>query len=59
MTKIIRVIGKPIKTNSSYGNYAIPCEVQHSYAPTKIMQEFQYFWTLKAANELSNKGGIK
>ena len=61
MKKIIAVMGAPIKSNSSFGNYTVPCEVEYVYGSNvRRMIENSYFWTAKKANEFySYYGGAK
>jgi len=44
------------KSNSSYGNYAIPCIIEYQYnnGKTRVMETFIYTWTEKKAKEIVN-----
>jgi hypothetical protein len=51
--RILKVNGEPMKTNSSFGNYAVPCTFEFTYNSgiNKIMDGEEMFWTAKKARE--------
>ena len=54
--KIIKITGQYKKTNSSFGNFAIPCIKEYTYnnGIKKQMDTFHYTWTEKKAKEITN-----
>ena len=54
--RIIKVNGEPTKTNSSFGNYAIPCTFEFTYnnGIKKVIDGEEMFWTAKKAKEFYN-----
>ena len=52
--KILAITGAITKTNSSSGNYAIPCRTQIKYSNgyIKELDEVLFTWTLNKAQEL-------
>lgn len=51
--RIKSVNGEPVKTNSSFGNYAVPCTFEFKYnnGIIKLMDGEELFWTDKKARE--------
>ena len=56
-TTALKALGRPEKTNSSYGNYAILVQVRHEYnnGEQRIDNQYIYYFTLKKAREIYNE----
>lgn len=50
---VTAILGVPEKTNSSYGNWRVWCEVtlNNKYVKNEITQRAMYFWRKKQAQE--------
>lgn len=54
MKRILEITGEIKKTNSSFGNWAIPCKVEYTYmnGMKRVFDDFHYTWTKKFAQDV-------